>query len=884
MPARNLQTLLHPRSVAVIGASTRAGTLGQRLLENVIEAGFEGAIFAVNPKRVELDDEWWVDSVEHLPVAPDLAVIATPAATVPDIIAELGARGTRLAVVLSAAFHDRQLRQHMLDAARPHLLRIIGPNCLGVALPHAKLNATFAHRNPQSGGLALISQSGALVTSMIDWAQDRGVGFSGIVSVGDMADVDLGDLITLFADDPKTNAIALYVEGVTEPAKFMAAARSAARRKPVIVLKAGRSAAAATAAISHTAALAGAYDVNQAAFRRAGMVSVDSLTGLFDAAQVLASGAPFTGKRLAIVSNGGGPGILAADALMATGGVLATLSAETVRRLDAKLPADWSHANPVDVVGDAKAERFVAALRAVERDPQVDAVLVIHCPTALASGAAIASALVAERSNAGVGSAKPMIACWLGAGNAEGARPVFAAAGVPLFDNLDDAVRGFGYRIAAQDAQTALLRAPATSAMPKFDAARAREVIASARNAGRTVLSAIEAKAVLAAFGVPVAPAVFAADVADVADACAVLKPPFVVKLVCDTIPHKSDIGGVVLDLADAEAASEAALAIRERVVEAAPGAVIAGFEIGEMVAMPQARELLVGVADDPQFGPVIAVGAGGVDVELIGDRALALPPLDVMLARDMLDRTRISRLLTAHRGRPAADVDAVVGVLEAVSALCTELPDVAELDINPLLVGPQGAVALDARMRITAQPRESRMVLRAVPMEWATDVVTRSGVALHIRPVLPSDEWMLAELFHHVSAEDKQFRFLSAVQEIGHPQLAAMTQVDYRSTINFLAFAEDGTLVASAMLAATDDRARAELALSVHRDWKGKGIGWTLAEHALRYAKAEGMRAVESLESRENRAAIALERELGFHAIACEGSPAEVIVRKELI
>jgi acetyltransferase len=548
------------------------------------------------------------------------------------------------------------------------------------------------------------------------------------------------------------------------------------------------------------------------------------------------------------------------------------------------LPADWSRANPVDVVGDAKAERFVAALRAVERDPGVDAVLVIHCPTALASGAAIATALAAERDGPGTVTPKPLIACWLGAGNADTARPIFAASGTPLFDNLDDAVRGFGYLVAADAAQAALLRAPATSAMPKSDPATARAVIEAARGAGRTVLSAVEAKTILAAFGVPVARSVFVADVADIADACAELRPPFVVKLVCDAISHKSDIGGVVLDLADAEAAGEAALAIRERVHGAAHDAVISGFEIGEMVVMPQARELLVGVADDPQFGPVIAVGAGGVDVELIGDRTLGLPPLDTVLARDMLDRTRVSRLLAAHRGRPAADSDAVVRALEAVSALCVELPDVVELDINPLLVGPEGAIALDARMRITPQPAESRMVLRPVPMQWATDLVTRSGVALHVRPVLPSDEWMLAELFHNVSAEDKQFRFLGAVREIGHAQLAAMTQVDYRRTINFLAFVEDGTLVASAMLASTGDKARAELALSVHQDWKSKGVGWTLAEHALRYARAEGVRAVESLESRENRAAIALERELGFQATACDGSPAEVIVRKELI
>jgi acetyltransferase len=884
MSARNLERLLNPRSVAVIGASTRAGALGQRVLENIMDAGFAGAIFAVNPKQVELDDEWWVASVADLPTAPDLAIIVTPAATVPQILSELGAKGTRLAVVLSAGFHDPVLRRQMLDAARPHLLRVVGPNCLGVALPHAKLNATFAHRNASAGGLALISQSGALVTSMIDWAKDRRVGFSGIVSVGDMADVDLGDLIDLFAADPATNAIALYVEGITEPAKFMAAARAAARTKPVIVLKAGRSSAGAEAAISHTAALAGAWDVHQAAFRRAGMVTVESLTDLFDAAQVLAHPAPRRGGRLAIISNGGGPGILAVDQLAATGGWLAQLAPDTLTLLDAALPPGWSRGNPVDVIGDARAERFAAAVRAASHDPGVDAVLVIHCPTALATGAEIAKGIVEQQHNSGILRSKPLLACWLGAGNADAARAIFADTMTPVFDNLDDAVRGFGYLIAADQARTELLRAPEQPPAPAFDSARAMAVIDAARRDGRELLYPPEAKSVLAAFGVPVTPSRFVPDVAGVADVCATLTPPYVVKVVSPTLTHKSDLGGVVLGLADADAATEAALAIREKIREAAPDATIAGFEVGEMAETAQCRELLVGVADDPQFGPVVAVGAGGVDVELIGDRVLGLPPLDAALARDMLDRTRIARLLGAHRGRPAADSGAVVAVLEAISALCVELPDILELDVNPLLVGPDGAVAVDARIRITPQPAQSRMVLRTVPTQWTTDLTTRSGVKLHVRPVLPSDEWALAAFFQHVSDEDKRFRFLSAVQEVGHERLAAMTQVDYRRTINFLAFAEDGTLVATAMVAAAGDRSRAEFAISVHRSWKGKGISWTMTDYLLRYASAEGIRAMESLESRENHAAIALEREFGFQTVPCDDSPSELIARKELV
>lgn len=883
MSVRNLETLLHPRSVAVIGASSRPGALGQRVLENLIDSGFDGAIFAVNPKRVELDDEWWVPSVSALPVVPDLAIVVTSAATVPGVIAELGAKGTRLAVVISAGLHDAELRQAMLDAARPYLLRIVGPNCLGVLMPHAAVNASFAHRSAQKGGLALISQSGALVTSMIDWAQARGVGFSGIASVGDMADVDLGDLIDLFAADPRTNAIALYVEGITNPAKFMSAARAAARIKPVILLKAGRSATAAGAALSHTAAIVGAYDVHLAAFRRAGIVTVETLTELFDAAQVLAERQPIGGNRLAIVTNGGGPGILAADALQATRGTLADLSPETIAELDPVLPGGWSRANPIDVVGDAKADRFAASIRAVAQDGNVDAVLVMHCPTAVSSGTEIARGVVAEIRAAGWPRSKPLLACWLGDGNADAARAIFTAAKVPLFDNLDEAVRGFGDLVAAREARNALVRAPAHGATQPANVAAARAVIETVRQDGRILLTATESKAILAAFGVPLASARIAPDANSVAAACAGLMPPYAVKVISPAITHKSDVGGVILNVSGPQAASGAALAIEERVREAMPDAVISGFEIEEMVAMPGAHELLVGVTDDPTFGPVIAVGAGGVDVELINDRALGLPPLDESLARDMFARTRIAGRLGAHRGKAAADIEAIVAVMNSVSAICVELPDIAELDINPLLVGARGAVALDARMRIAPNPAQSRMVLRPVPMEWAADLVTRAGVKLHVRPVVPSDERALAEFFMHVSAEDKRFRFLSAVREIDHDCLVAMTQIDYRRTMNFLAFAEDGTLVASALLTAEGDKSRAEFAVSVRADWKGRGVSWSLVEHVLRYAKAEGIQAVESLESRENHAAITLEREFGFKPETVEGSPSEVLVRKAL-
>ncbi|MEI9928115.1 MAG: bifunctional acetate--CoA ligase family protein/GNAT family N-acetyltransferase [Sphingomonas sp.] len=876
MTVRNLEGLFHPRSVAVIGGSSRPGSLGELVLSNILDGGFEGAVFAVNPRRVEREGAEWVDSIAALPEAPDLAVIVTPAHTVAGIVRALGARGTRAAVVISAGL-DAGAKQELLDAAKPYLLRIVGPNCLGALLPQAKLNASFAPRKAAPGRVAFVSQSGALVTAMLDWAADRHVGFSGIVSVGDMADVDLGDLIDMFAADPRTDAILLYVEAVTNPAKFMSAARAASRVKPVIAIKAGKSAASGKAAMSHTGALVGAYDVYEAAFRRAGIILVDSLTELFDAAQVLCRHRSAPGERLAIVTNGGGAGVLAADALLKTGGRLAALAPETIAALDPYLPSEWSRANPIDVIGDAHADRFARAARAALDDADVDALLVMHCPTAVETGTDIARGLVAALPAPSV---KPVIACWMGPRNADAARALFDAAGIPLFDNLDDAIAGFGYLLQAREGQRALMRAPASVTVAATDRARAREIIAAARAGGRTMLDALESKTLAAAYGVPVVQAKRALTAAAVADACAGMPAPYAVKLISPQFAHKSDVGGVSLGIATAAAAVAAAEAMAERLAREHPEATIAGFEIEPMIERPGAQEVIVGIAEDATFGPVLAFGAGGKAVELLHDRALGLPPLDDALARDMIDRTRIARLLAGYRDVPAADVAGVVGVLNALSAIAVDLPDVIELDINPLLVDAKGVIALDARIRISEAARESRLVIRPVPMEWAADLATRSGLTIHVRPVRPDDEEALGDFFRHVSAEDRRFRFLTALGEVGHERLVAMTQIDYRRTMHFLAFDRAGTLIASAMLAADPDRVRAELAVSVRSDFKNRGVSWTLVQHVLRFAAAEGIQSVESIESRDNHAALALEREAGF-TIAAGSDPAEVIVRR---
>ncbi len=879
MSIRNLESLFHPRSIAVIGGSSRAGSLGAHVLGNILDGGFEGTVFAVNPKQVELEGAWWAHSIDALPAVPDLAVVVTPAPSVPGVIAELGARGVKTAIVISAGLQDPALKAAMLEAARPHLLRIVGPNCLGLLLPLAKLNASFAPRAAAPGRLAFVSQSGALVTAMLDWAADKHVGFSAVVSAGDMADVDLGDLIDMLAADPATDAILLYIEGVTDPAKFMSAARAASRIKPIIAIKAGRSSGAGRAAMSHTGALVGASDVHAAAFARAGIVQVETLTDLFDAAQVLCRYRPRPGNRLAIVTNGGGAGVLAADALAGAGAVLATLSPDTIASLEPSLPKGWSRANPVDVVGDAHAERFAVAARAVLVDPATDALLVIHCPTAVETGVEIARALVEALGNRQA-PAKPVIACWMGGTNAAATRPIFDAASVPLFDNLDDAVRGYGYLVQAAQVQAARTRAPAHVTLTASDRARAGTPISGARRDGRTVLTATETKAILEAYGVPVVHGRLARTPDAVFTACSQVEAPYALKLVSPDLPHKSDVGGVKLGLMNAAAAVAAARQMAERIAQEHPRASMIGFEVETMVPLGEGQELLAGIATDPMFGPVVVFGAGGKAVEILRDRALGLPPLDDSLAGQMIDATRISALLRGYRDVPAVDRQGIIRVLNALSAIAVDFPEIVELDINPLVATAEGVVAIDARARITSEPVASRLVIRPVPVEWAATLTTRSGLELRVRPVVPDDEDALADLFDHMSADDLRFRFLTGLSKVGRERLVAMAQVDYRRTINFLAFADD-TLVASAMLAADPDHVRAELAIAVREGFKGKGVSWTLVEHVMRYAASEGIKVVESLESRENHAALALEREAGFITIPDPECPTEIRVRR---
>ena len=885
MTIRNLSPLLHAKSIVLVGASERKGAVGTLVLDNLLADGFEGKVYVVNPHPVARQGATWFATIDSLPEAPELAIVMTPASTVAPIIDQLGRLGTRCAVILSAGLTDAGgLRGEVLDAAKRHDLRIVGPNCLGIMSPHTRINATFARTPAKPGHLGLISQSGALITAVLDWAQTRSVGFSAIISAGDMADADLGDLIDLLATDPHTHAILLYVEGVTQAAEFMVAARAAALTKPIIAIKAGKSELAARATLSHTGAMIGAYDVYEAAFARAGILLVDSLTELFDAAEILCTCKPVADNRLAILTNGGGAGILAVDALARTGAQLAELTPETQAMFEKDMPADWSRSNPVDVLGDADATRYSVALRAILRDEASDAVLVMNCPTARSEAGETALAICREVATAAQERiCKPVLACWLGDANANAVRSIFTAAGIPVFSTPDDAVRAFGYLAQARRIRRSLTDAPVQTREVKADRAAARAIIASAQADKCTLLSELKVKQLLEAYGVPIAPTRFAASAQAVEEACCWLSAPYAVKIVSRDLPHKSDVGGVALNLPDAHAAVAAAQDMERRIQRDFPDARIQGFAVEDMIKAEGGTEMIVGIATDPTFGPIIMTGAGGTATELLRDKAIDLLPLDHAGARALIARTRISAMLAGYRKVPPADVDSLANVLDAVSAMAVDLPDLLELDINPLLVSAAGVIALDARARITAEPApQSRLVLRAPPGGWASDLVTEHGVRFHVRPVRADDEAAVASFFDHVSAEDLRFRFMSGLPKVRHEQITMMTRVDYVRTISFLAFGEEGgEVIAIAMLATDPDRSRAEIALTTRTDSKGKGISWTLFEHVLRYAKSEGIGMVESVECADHDAALRMERELGFVTIVDPDDPTIRIARK---
>lgn len=872
MSIRNFDALFAPSAVALIGASAREGSLGAVVLERLRKANFSGRLDLVNPKYDRIGDLPCARSVAALAAPPDLGVIVAPARAAPGIVRDLGEAGARAAIVISAGF-DEALKRRLLEAAQPYLLRVLGPNCLGFQAPGSGLDASFCHLMPAPGGIALLSQSGAIVTSMVDWAAARGVGFSVTASLGDMADIDTGDMLDWLAADPKTKAILVYLEQVTDARKFMSAARAASRVKPVIAVKAGRSAAAARAAASHTGALAGADDVYEAALRRAGIVRVDDLEELFDAAAALARSRPLGGARLAVLTNGGGAGVLAADAAAAAGVELAPLSDAITRRLNNALPATWSGANPVDIVGDADAERYEAALAALFDEPEAEAILVLNCPTGLASSAEAATAVARSVGERKTG--KPVFAAWLGeATAAEGARKL-EAADIPVFRTPAQAVRAVSYLARHRAGQIELMRTPpaaAEGATQKRE--EARQIVDDAIRAGRSLLTEPEAKAILADYGVPTVECriVASPEEAEAAaeDLLAANRGPdgeksdrIAIKILSRDISHKSDVGGVHLDIASPTSARVAAATMLARVASAAPGAIIDGLVVQPMIRRPGAHELIVGLSTDRVFGPVVLFGAGGVSVEVVADKAVSLPPLDEFLAGDMIDRTRIGRLLGGYRDRPAADRKAIISVLLRVAQLAADIPEIAELDINPLLADPTGVIALDARIVVKPDGSGPGFAIRPYPSEWE-DAAKADGFRL--RPIRPADAALYPGFLEKITKRDLLYRFFGAAAQADPAQIARFTQIDYARAMAFVAVdAASGDLLGVSRLAADPDYELAEFAILVRSDRQAEGIGRALLLRLIEYARAEGIGALNGEVMRGNDAMRRLCENFGF-------------------
>jgi acetyltransferase len=895
---RNLEKLFDPASIALVADDDTPGTLAGTALRNFQRSGFVGKRMLVSAARGLLAGQPTFPDVASLPAPPDLAVIATPPDTVPGIVAELGARGTRAAVILSQGFRapgesTSTLTGAVLDAARAHGMRILGPGSVGLMVPSLGLEASFAPLSAVPGNLAFVSQSGGLVTSVLDWAAARGIGFSHVVALGDMVDVDFADVIDYLGCDARISAILLYVERIAQARKFMSAARAVARSKPMLAVKGGHFAAGAEAATSHLGALVGSGAVYDAAFRRAGMLKVDTLTELFDAVETLSQTRSQHGPRLAVVTNGGGPGVLATDAIGNHGLELAPLSPGTIDRLDADLPTRRSRGNPIDIGADAPPSAYAEAVKILLDDREVDGILALHAPTALVDGAAAADAVIASLASAPSWQllGRNLVTAWLGGSVAGAARQRLAAARIATYETPDSAVRGFRDRLDYRRSQALLLETPA--ARPDdltFDAGRVRAILRLALAAGRSALDPTELAAVLDAYGIAAPPVNLVADADAAADAARTIDGPVALKIVSPDIAHKSAVGGVALGLAHPQAVREEALAMAARVRAAEPSARLDGFVVQAMVARRDAVELFVGIHDDPVFGPALVVGQGGTTVELQQDTTIELPPLNAALARALLARTRVWRLLQGYRDRPPADIDAVVDALLRVAQLAVDHPELRTLELNPLLADADGVVAVDATMHVAPAPGAgARLAISPYPKELEKPGSLRDGTPLVLRPIRPEDEPLLQDLAQHMAPEDLRLRFFVPTRGLSHALAARLSQIDYDREMALIALAPDpaaqdrSMIVGVGRFSADPDNRQAEYAVTVRTDWKGRGLGWLLMNEIIAVARDRGIAELVGYVLRENDNMLRMCRALGFAAATHHEDPELVHVVKPL-
>jgi acetyltransferase len=871
----NLEKLFAPSRVAVVGAGTTPSSVGHVVLRNLLESGFGGVVYPVNPGHESVHGVQAYAAIGDTPETPDLAVVCTPAAAVPDVVQACGEAGVGAVAVISAGFRETGEEGAALErevarrAAAFDGLRVMGPNCLGLIVPRLGLNASFAASMPDDGHVAFVTQSGALATSLIDWARAGRIGFSHVISLGNMMDVDLGDMIDYLGQSRGTRSIMLYVENVTNPRKFMSAARAFARSKPIVAYKAGRFPASAKATVSHTGAMAGEDSVYDAAFERAGIVRVDRIEDVFATAELLARERRPTGPRLAIVTNAGGPGVMAADTLLARGGLLAEPSADTARALADALPDSASITNPVDVLGDAPPERLEAAVTALLSDPAVDAVLTILTPQAMTDPTAAAAAVV----EAGRRRHKPLLAAWMGGPSVAKGMQALEDAGVPAFNYPEQAVDAFMH-LATYARNLETLHETPRSLPVSFvvDRGRAKDLMSTILSEGGEVLSEASSKALLDAYEIPVTKPLPALSAEDAVAAAERIGYPVVLKVRSPDVTHKTDVGGVAVGVDTPDEVVAAYERIMGSVAERQPDADVRGVTVQSMVATP-GYELLLGARKDASFGAVILVGSGGVAAEVLGDRTLGLPPLNERLARRMLESLRIWPLLRGHRGRPAVDLDSLLEVLVRFSHLVADYPEIDEIEINPLLATSEGAVALDARAVIdqglVARPPApfSHLAIRPYPEEYTREITTEGGLRATLRPIKPEDEPLWHDMLSACSLESIHSRFRGLVKHT-HEMATRFCFIDYDRELAIVAEVEEEgqrRLAGVGRLVADPDHRDAEYAVLVADPWQSKGLSDELTDYCLEIASSWGVASVYAETTPDNNRMVAVLRAHGF-------------------
>jgi len=892
--ARNpLDAFFRPTSVAVVGATEKAGSVGRTLSWNLISSPFGGAVFPINPKRSSVLGVKAYPSLAAVPDPIDLVVVCTPAQTVPAVIDECATLGIRNVVVISAGFKETgpvgvELERQILQTARSARIRIVGPNCLGVMSPVSGLNATFAAGIARPGSVGFVSQSGALLTAVLDWSVRENVGFSAVVSLGSMLDVGWGDVITYLGNDPNTKSIVVYMETIGDARAFLSAAREVALTKPIIVIKPGRTEQAAKAAASHTGSLTGSDEVLAAAFRRVGVLRVDEIADLFYAAEVLAKQPRPRGRRLSIVTNAGGPGVLATDALIGGGGELADVSETTMAALNGFLPGPWSHANPIDILGDAGADRYATALEIAAADENADGLLVILTPQAMTDAIGTARELTRFARIEG----KPVLASWMGGEDVEKGAAILREAGIPTFPYPDTAVKLFNATWRFAEDLKALYETPIglSDGDEDPDRARAARIVDDARSDGRTLLTEVESKELLAVYGIPITETVVADSPDEAVAAAGRIGFPVVVKLYSHTISHKTDVGGVQLNLKDEAAVRQAWVDIETTVTERRGAEHFEGVTVQPMIDW-NGYELILGSSIDPQFGPVLLFGMGGQLVELFKDRALGLPPLTTTLARRMMEQTKIHRALGGIRGRAGVDLPALEQLLVRFSQLVVEQPWIKELDINPLLASPERLIALDARVVLhdadTAPADLPRLAIRPYPRKYESDWTTPDGTRLRLRPIRPEDEPRVVEFHGSLSPKTVYARYLRRLgldERTAHERLIRICFLDFDRELALVAEQATGrgrhTIAGIGRLSKDTTTGTGEFAVLVTDHWQGHGLGTELMRRLIAVARAEGLERLGADIESTNERMVRLVEALGF---SVRPGPVEGMIRAEM-